>query len=497
MYNRKVVVIPDNTEGDEMKSELIHECHGSMLEGHFGITRTMFKIVDYGYYWPKMQDDITDHVLKCGICQKTRLNLKSRTQLLSIVSPLPMYSVAVDSIGPFEKDKQGFTCVDVYIDQCTKWVELMPKENKQGVPTTNKLLHTVLRHGLPFELQSDNGPEYCNELMKNMLHRLQVHHHKVTVGRSKSNGQVERLNREVERHLLVLMILLEEFDNWSELLPVVQYILNRTVHSSTGFTPYEMMYGHSPIDDKDIVQLLRSKDADKELADAVQTNGVKVARNYIKELKKVLDALLDAAKIKEKTVLEIRAQKYNNGQQPTAYTAGEFVLMLSDNQGPIRNKLKPKFEGPFKVIQVRGLQAKIQSLVDVTQIKEVHMDKLRKFMIRDDEKNNLRKLIAIDKKESVVERIADHIGNSKEDVQFRVHWHGWPESEDTWECYDNVKSCVFLDEYLGTYPSLQKVLTKKSRNSHYKNQDEHDEEDHKGDDQDGEEEPTLSEALDG
>ena len=65
------------------------------------------------------------------------------------------------------------------------------------------------------------------------------------VGRSQSNGIVERDNQDVLRHLFALCSDERCVDHWSEdtVLPRVQYLLNSSINPITKISPYLMEFG--------------------------------------------------------------------------------------------------------------------------------------------------------------------------------------------------------------------------------------------------------------
>ncbi|GKT37870.1 hypothetical protein ADUPG1_003808, partial [Aduncisulcus paluster] len=60
---------------------------------------------------------------------------------------------------------------------------------------------------------------------------------------SQSNGAVERVNREVKRHLYAILHDILEKEDWHLALPVVMNIINNTPHTVTGNKPYDVLFG--------------------------------------------------------------------------------------------------------------------------------------------------------------------------------------------------------------------------------------------------------------
>ena len=59
---------------------------------------------------------------------------------------------------------------------------------------------------------------------------------KTTPYHPRSDGLVERFN-------MLAMFVSREHDNWDDLLPFMVLAYNTTVHTSTGFTPYRLVFG--------------------------------------------------------------------------------------------------------------------------------------------------------------------------------------------------------------------------------------------------------------
>ena len=58
-----------------------------------------------------------------------------------------------------------------------------------------------------------------------------------------ANGQAERKNQEVEAYLRLFIS--KRQDDWVDLLPTVEFVINSRLNSATGHTPFELLYGYT------------------------------------------------------------------------------------------------------------------------------------------------------------------------------------------------------------------------------------------------------------
>ena len=79
LQHRSVLLVPQH-----LIPEILHEAHGHLLAGHFGVTKTKQRLLQ-SYYWPNMERDITEHLRHCDKCQLTknfcRLYHNARSQI--------------------------------------------------------------------------------------------------------------------------------------------------------------------------------------------------------------------------------------------------------------------------------------------------------------------------------------------------------------------------------------------------------------------------------
>ncbi|KAF8080184.1 hypothetical protein N665_0968s0007 [Sinapis alba] len=85
----------------EIQGILFH-CHGSNYAGHFAASKTISKILQAGYWWPKMFKDAHSFVSKCDACQRQG-NISKRNEMpQNFILEVEVFDVwGIDFMGPF------------------------------------------------------------------------------------------------------------------------------------------------------------------------------------------------------------------------------------------------------------------------------------------------------------------------------------------------------------------------------------------------------------
>ena len=95
------------------------------------------------------------------------------------------------------------------------------------------------RHGCPKVLLSDQGTNFTSKLIKEVNKLLNCKKVQTTTYHPQCNGLVERFNRTLVDMLSSLCS--KNSKDWDLYLDHVQFAYRTTVHSSTGYTPFELV----------------------------------------------------------------------------------------------------------------------------------------------------------------------------------------------------------------------------------------------------------------
>lgn len=56
-----------------LRKELMRECHDTLWAGHPGWHRAL-ALLERGYYWPNIRDDVINYVKTCLVCQQDKVD---------------------------------------------------------------------------------------------------------------------------------------------------------------------------------------------------------------------------------------------------------------------------------------------------------------------------------------------------------------------------------------------------------------------------------------
>lgn len=111
------------------------------------------------------------------------------------------------------------------------------------INTTDNLQIFISHQGLPLKITTDNGGKFKNKCLEEFckLHKIELHF--TTPKNSNSNCPIERFHSTIAEEIGCLKIAKPQ-DNINNLMTYALIGYNNAIHSSTGFTPFEIVNGH-------------------------------------------------------------------------------------------------------------------------------------------------------------------------------------------------------------------------------------------------------------
>ncbi|RDX63345.1 Retrovirus-related Pol polyprotein, partial [Mucuna pruriens] len=259
--------------------------------------------------WTKMEADCYQYVKKCLKCQTyaDHINAASSTPH-SLSSPWPFAMWGIDVIRPIEpKASNGHRFILVAIDYFTKWVEAASYSTVTRSVVTKFIKKDIIcRYWLPAHIMIDNDTNLNNKMMTELCEQFRIHHYNSTPYRPKMNGAVEAANKNLKKIIQKMVV---TYKDWHEMLPYALHGYRTSVRTSTGATPYSLVYG----------------------TEAVLPVEVEIPSLRVLAEKRVKNA-------------------FDKKVKPRVFTKGDMVLKkVLPNTKDLRGKWAPKYEGPYVV----------------------------------------------------------------------------------------------------------------------------------------------------
>lgn len=320
-----------------LKSRILGDLHDSVLGGHRA-AETMR--VGHLYYWPRMHREVKAYVRSCPSCQRNRArNARPAGLLQPLAIPATNWThVTLDFITKLPPTQAGADCILVVVDRRSKEAHFIPCAEPTAEETAHLFLKHVFRlHGLPLSLVSDRDPRFTSAFWSTLFRALGTSLDMSTADHPQTDGQTERTNRTLQDYLRHYVSYAQT--NWAELLCLAEFHYNKSVHSSTGFSPFMATRGLEPLGLHDLhVPRLRP----------VGAESVAAFLEHISEHTIELQDNLEAAQQRQAHHAD-RSRvdlEYEEGQQ--VYVDAKHLLNPSDARRPSL-KLTPRFTGPFTI----------------------------------------------------------------------------------------------------------------------------------------------------
>ncbi|XP_060183314.1 uncharacterized protein LOC132613310 [Lycium barbarum] len=127
-------------------------------------------------------------------------------------------------------------------DYFSKWVEAQALEKVREKEVIDFIYDNInYRFELPAEIACDNGKQFIGSKVSKFFEEYKIKKILSTLYHPNANGQAESTNKTILHNLKKRLA--GSKHRWKEVLPEVLWAYSTTVRSSTGETPFSLVYG--------------------------------------------------------------------------------------------------------------------------------------------------------------------------------------------------------------------------------------------------------------
>ena len=224
------------------------------------------------------------------------------------------------------------------VDRFSKMAHFIPcHKTDDASHIANLLFHKIVRlHGMPTTIISDRDAKFLSHFWRSLWNKLGTKLLFSTTCHPQTDGQTEVVNRTL--CTMLRAVFKTNLKMWEECLPHIEFAYNRSVHSTTKLSPFQVVYGFNPRAPIDLISLPFEEPLH---LDASQR------ADFIKSLHETT-----------KSNIENMNEKYklagSKGRKQVLFEPGDLVwLHLRKERFPDlrKSKLMPRAAGPFKVFE--------------------------------------------------------------------------------------------------------------------------------------------------
>jgi transposase InsO family protein len=443
LYQGKVIV-PDI---NYLRTHLIREIHDQISTAHPGRDKT-YRLLRDRYYWKGMLVDVDRYVRNCHPCRRAS---SPRDKTPGLLQPLPVpdrpwQQISMDFVS-FNKDKHGYDNVLVVMDRLSKESISIPcHKTTTAEEMASLFIYHIWRYfGPPDSIVSDRGPQFISTFWTEFCRLLGIKLKLSTAHHPQTDGQTEIMNQYLEQRLRPFVSYYQ--DNWSELLPMMDYAQLTLPHSSIGMSPFEVRNGFKARTSFDWIEPTDPA-RDTELSTERARQRIRLVQDSWK-LARDMMARSQAKMIKSA----------NSHRRTVDFDVDDYVWLNTKYWNTVRPSLKldNKNSGPFKITAKEGNSFRLQLPASMKIHPVISPDKLRKSA--DDplpgQVNGPMDPVEIagDIEYEVEEVLA--VKKQWNRLKYRVKWKGYEEEDLEWYSPSDLKGAPHkLKTFHLNHPSL-------------------------------------------
>ncbi len=331
---KRLLVVPRS------KTESVMElAHAHPMAGHLGAQNTIQRIRDR-FHWPGLEGEVKRFCQACPTCQRTSPRTPPPSPLIPLpIIEVPFERIGMDLVGPLPKSAWGHEHILVIVDYATRYPEAIPLRKATSKAIAQELFLLCSRVGIPSEILTNQGTPFMSRLMADLCCLLQVRQIKTTVYHPQTDGLVERFNQTLKQ--MLRRVAADDRRDWDKMLPYVLFGIREVPQASTGFTPFELLFGRQPRGLLDV-----AREAWEHQPAAHRSN-----LEHVREMRERIDRVMPLVREHLTKAQQAQQRHYDWAAQPREFQPGDHVMVLVPTTAC---KFLATWQGPYTVTEKVG-----------------------------------------------------------------------------------------------------------------------------------------------
>jgi len=199
------------------------------------------------YWWPRVTKEVGRYVDKCDTCQRYKNWSEAPAGKLmpNAIPEKPWSHILADFITKLPL-AQGYDAILVVCDCFSKMAHFIATTERISAKGLTKLFqdHVWKLYGLSESVISDRGVQFVAGMMRELNNLLGIQMKLSMAYHPQMDGQIERINQELEQYLRVFIDHRQE--QWPDWLGTVEFAYNNKIHAVTKTLLFKINYGQDP-----------------------------------------------------------------------------------------------------------------------------------------------------------------------------------------------------------------------------------------------------------
>ena len=273
-----------------------------------------------------------NYVKACATCAHVKDPPRTPKAPLTCVRAChPLQRVAIDIVVPLPRSNSGHEWLLV------KFAQAFPLRNITSELLANQIMDEyICRFGCFESVHSDQGSNVDVVVLRELCDLIEAAKTRTTPYHPQGDGQVERLNKSLVK--IICKLVSEHRRDWAAHVPRALLVYNSSVHESTGYTPYCLMFGREARLPIDAVLKLYNVDEDT----LTYPEYVIHQKKQIEQTERLVRENLRRAQVKQKT--------YDSKSVGRLYQEGDRVWYRNRLRNA-RKKFIKRWCGPWRIVK--------------------------------------------------------------------------------------------------------------------------------------------------